>query len=65
MFIIINQQPIASAQSFQYAGPFTTDAWEIVAPWPCFLLLRLLRRKGIGCYDASPGLGIMDISSRV
>jgi len=19
-------------------GPFPTDAWEIVAPWPCFLL---------------------------
>ena len=28
----INPRP----KSFKLAGLFTTDAWEIVAPWPCF-----------------------------
>ena len=41
-------------KSFQLVGLFTTDAWEIVAPWPCFLLVWLLHQKGIGCYSASP-----------
>ena len=46
-----------SAQVFPVSGAVYNRClqWEIVVPWPCFLLVWLIRRKSIGCYCASPG----------